>query len=208
MIMRHLVRICSDLLLRPTDVYQEDLDRCSPEDGRKYPSRRLDSGVGEEQSYGWLDEEARMADKTHDQRDSVESAKEALRLMRLAGRLSASAQILSDAANAIQLVAALALGAGGLQDAPQSESDDPTVNPFVNDQDIDFIKDLIKQQSESGSSFAGCHHAWDEALDAALETTAPGSAIRNKIMNAANERLVRCLRMPKVKIVVPEEPGE
>jgi hypothetical protein len=154
----------------------------------------------------WLDEEAGMADKTHDQRDSVESAKEALRLVRLAGRLSTSAQILGDAANAIHLAAALALGAGGLQDAPQDKSDDsPVDNILVNEQDIEFIQDLARQQNGGGTSFAGCLHAYRDAVDAALETTAPGTPIRNKIMNAAYVQYIHCLRLPKALIVVPEE---
>jgi hypothetical protein len=78
-------------------------------------------------------------------------------------------------------------------------------NPLVNDQDIDFIKDLIRQQNEAGSSFAGCEHAYQEAVDAALETTAPGPPMRNRMMTAAEQRYVRCLRLPKAKIVVPEE---
>jgi len=166
----------------------------------------VDSSLREEQCEGWLDEEAAMAVKTHDQGNTIGSAKEALQLVRLAGRLSTSAQILGDAANAIHLAAALALGAGGLQAAPQDESDDtPVDNILVNEQDIEFIQDLARQQNGAGSSFAGCLHAYREAVDAALETSAPGTPIRNKLMNAAYTQYIHCLRLPKALIVVPEE---
>jgi hypothetical protein len=169
----------------------------------------LDSMVCGEQSDDCRGVEVEMAGNTRDQADSVRSAKEALRLMRLADRLSASASVLGEAANAIHVAAALVLGTGGLQDAPQEDpGDDPTKNVLVNEQDIDFIKELINEQNKAGGSFAGCQNAYREAVDAALETTAPGTAMRNKMMTGALLAYIHCLRLPKPLALGQGEPGE
>lgn len=137
------------------------------------------------------------------------AAAEALELSRLAERLSTSASVMSEAAKAIQVAAAVALGQPGVpavpQDEPPPSEDDPTQNPFVNDQDIDFIKDLMRQQNEAASSFQGCLNSYRDAVDAALMTTEPGTPMRNKMMTAAYQRYVACCRLPKALIVAPDD---
>ncbi len=130
----------------------------------------------------------------------------AVGFLRFADLLHEDAVIISEAATAIQLAAGIALGAGGLSNAPQ---EDPGNKQKLDEERQDFVKDYIKDLIRLGggaaSSFAGCRHAYDEAVDAALETTEPGTPQRNRLMNAAFTHYVECLRRPKAKIVVPEE---
>ena len=136
-------------------------------------------------------------------------AAEAWELSRLAERLSTSASVMSEAAKAIQVAATVALGQPGVPtvslDEPPPLEDDPTQNPLVKDQDIDFIKNLMRQQNEAGSSFQGCLNSYRDAVDAAMMTTEPGTPMRNKMMTAAYLRYVNCCRLPKALIMAPDD---
>jgi hypothetical protein len=147
-----------------------------------------------------------MTDSTPDASEAVLQPATAVGFLRFANLLHEDAAIISEAATAIQLAAGIALGAGGLSNARQEDpGKKEELNEARKDAVEDYIKDLIRQGGGAGSSFAGCQHAYEEAVDAALETTEPGTPQRNRMMNAAMIHYVACLRRPKAKIVVPEE---
>jgi hypothetical protein len=146
-----------------------------------------------------------MTDTAPEALETVLRPATAVGFLRFANLLHEDAAIISEAATAIQLAAGIALGAGGLSNAPEEDpGKKEELNTARKDAVADYIKDLIRQGAEVGSSFAGCRHAYDDAVDAALETSEPGTPLRNRLMNSAFTHYVECLRRPKAKIVTPE----
>jgi hypothetical protein len=147
-----------------------------------------------------------MTDTPPEALETVLRPATAVGFLRFANLLHENATIISEAAIAIQLAAGIALGAGGLSNAPEENpGKEEELNKARQAAVEDYIHDLIRQGGGAASSFAGCRHAYDEAVDAALETSEPGTPLRNRLMNSAFTHYVECLRRPKAKIVTPEE---